>query len=61
MLSFAQPYGQTLHPRIHQEEAFSSDWRKADYRRWVNQTLLPLMGFTPSAEIWNIREKSEHQ
>ena len=52
---------ESINQLLHQEEAFSSDWTKADYRRWVNQTLLPLMGFTPLAEIWNIREKSEHQ
>lgn len=37
---------------LHQETSFSPDWTEKNYRLWANQVLLPRIGFTPLAEIW---------
>lgn len=37
---------------LRQEDTFSANWTEKNYRLWVNQVLLPRIGFTPLAEIW---------
>lgn len=37
---------------LQQEATFSANWTEKNYCLWVNQVLLPRIGFTPLAEIW---------
>lgn len=43
---------QSIDDLLKREKSFSADWQEEDYRLWVNQVLLPAIGFVPLAQMW---------
>ena len=49
---------QSIDDLLQHEKSFSADWQEKDYRLWVNQVLLPAIGFVPLAQMWRSYKRS---